>query len=185
MYKLEETLDILKLIFEIRMTENGDQNFRNWLFGENSELNIKNGNVVEENFGDLRKVIVNNINVTDVYEATNEKYIYKNVVMCDGFSAHKYFIDDTFLFMKILYLVLNGILNLCYDAEHKIHFISSNTSIKEIANRKTWLSGSEYQIEHIYEYKKGNLLYKDLKIFTFSVGENISIKDILLYLINN
>ena len=103
--------------------------------------------------------------------------------MCDGFSAHKYFIDDTFLFMKTLYLVLNGILNLCYDAEHKIHFISSNTSIKEIANRKTWLSGSEYQIEHIYEYKKGNLLYKDLKIFTFSVGENISIKDILLHLI--
>lgn len=178
-------MDILKLIYEIRMAENGEQNFRNWLFGESSKLELKNEDVIQTHFGELRKIIVNNINVTDVYEATNEKYIYNNVVMCDRFSAHNYLVDSIFLLIKILYLVLNGILNLCYDAEHRTYFMSSNTSIKTIANSKTWLSGSEYQIEHTYEYKKGNLLYKDLKIFTFNVNENITIKRILLNLLNS
>ena len=178
-------MDILKLIYEIRATENGEQNFRNWLFGESSKLEMNNADDIQMYFGELRQIIVNRINVTDVYEAMNEKYVYKNVVMCDGFSAHNYRIDNIFIFIKVLYLVLNGILNLCYDVEHRAYFISSNTHIKTIANSKRWLSGSEYQIEHKYEYKKGKLLYKDLKIFTFNVNEIITTDKILSYIINS
>ena len=171
-------MDILKLIYEIRMTENGEQKFRNWLFGESSKIELKSEDVIQNTFGELRKIIVNNINVTDVYEATSEKCIYKNV-MCDSFLAHNYSVDSTYIFMNILYLILNGILNLCYDEEHKVYFLSPITSMKEISNHKTWFSGSQYQIKHTYEYKKGKLIYKDLKVFTFTVNENITIKNIL------
>ena len=89
-------MDISKLIYEIRMAENGKQNFRNWLFGENSKLDLKNRDIVQEQFGELRKIITNNINVIDIYEVTNEKYTYNIVVVCDGFSAHNYLTDKIF-----------------------------------------------------------------------------------------
>lgn len=156
--------------------ENGEPNFRNWLFG--GEVDIIDKLVDINCFRRLRdEVIKNRINKVSLYYANNLKESYKNICVSDQYEAHNYIFDDIFLCNSLLYLVYNGIFQLYYDSDREVFFVSKTNNAKNISSMKLK--------PRKYEYIRGNIISKDTEIFTFSFNKEIKfehlIKDLLDY----
>lgn len=173
-------MKIYEFIEELKK-QNAEQFFREWLFGNSLQNIYEVEKYFEELFEDLRHVISNNRKLANTYKAeNNSNQYYPNVVVCDNNDLGCYKFNSKELFFKLLFLIFNNILSLRFNLNCNEYFVSDNVTKVSIGNSKSWLCGGDYQIYKTYEYKRGDILEKDLKIFQFNTEfKDVTVLDIL------
>lgn len=173
-------MTIYKFIDELKK-QNAEQFFREWLFGNSLQNIYEIEKYFEELFSDLRNVISNNRKLANTYKAeNNSNQYYPSVVVCDNEDLGCYEFNSKELFFKLIFLIFNNVLSLRFNSNCKEYFVSNNITKITIENFKSWLCGGDYQIYKTYEYKRGEILEKDLKIFQFKTEfKEVKVLDLL------